>query len=384
MKKGTFSILAITAFSTMLGVSVISPFLPAFAKQHGANGFWLGMIFAGFGISRGIIMPIVGRVSDRTGRKVFVSAGLLLFSVISLLYPVVEGVYALTAVRLVHGVAAGMVMPIVIAYIGESAEKGREGATTGGMNMMFYMGLAAGPLLGGLLDQYFGFDAVFHAMATLGVLTFLIVFFFLPDIKAKEGEAPEDLRKFSSLIKYGFIKAVLVIAVISTLMMAVFISFVPSLADTVNVNTEHIGVIISLGIFLAGILQIPFGRLSDRFDRPGKLIQIGAGMSVGMVAVLVMPLCPDFTALVVAGALLGVGASIAVPALTGISVSIGERYGMGAWMGILHAAMSVGLVLTPLVFGVVMDHLGIHAVFYLLGLVVFFGTSGYLLYIRRV
>ncbi|MGB3113899.1 MAG: MFS transporter, partial [Candidatus Omnitrophota bacterium] len=85
-----------TAFSTMLGLGIISPFLPELVGRHGANGFWIGMIFAGFGISRGLIVPFIGKISDRLGRKLFVASGLFLFSVISLLYPRAGNIYGLT------------------------------------------------------------------------------------------------------------------------------------------------------------------------------------------------------------------------------------------------------------------------------------------------
>ncbi|NQT32608.1 MAG: MFS transporter, partial [Candidatus Omnitrophica bacterium] len=200
MRRSTFAILLITAFSSMIGMGVIAPFLPVFAKQHGANGFWMGFIFAGFGISRGIIMPIVGRLSDRIGRKIFVAGGLFLFTVISLFYPLANSIFTLTIVRMVHGLAAGMIMPIVMAYVGDLAEEGKEGEFTGAVNMMFYLGLAAGPFLGGMLNHYFGFDSVFFAMSALGAVTFLIVVVFLPKDKGLEARKQEAVRSFHSLI----------------------------------------------------------------------------------------------------------------------------------------------------------------------------------------
>jgi DHA1 family multidrug resistance protein-like MFS transporter len=383
MKKGTFPVVLMAGFSAMLGLAIISPFLPVFAEEHGANGFWLGMIFAGFAISRSIIMPVVGKVSDKTGRKIFVTSGLLLYTVISLFYPLARSVYQLTIIRMVHGLAAGMILPIVFAYVGDLAEKGREGFRTGTLNMMFYLGLAAGPFLGGFLNRHFGFDAVFHVMSALGLVTFFVVLLFLPEDKSRYAATGEKSPPFHSLIKYNFIKGILIISIVCTLMMAVFISFVPSLAAEINIDTHHIGIILSVGIFLAGLLQIPSGRFADSLDRIGKLTQIGAGISLGMLALLVMPLCPDFTALLVTGSFVGIGAGVSIPALTSISVHIGHRTGMGAWMGIFTAAMSIGLVITPLVAGVVMDHLGIDSAFYILALLAFFGSLGSLHYIRR-
>ena len=165
MKRSTFCILFVAAFAAMLGLGIISPFLPVFAARHKINGFWLGMIFAGFGISRAVIMPFVGRVSDRGGRKIFVTSGLFLYTIISLFYVPTLNEYTLTIVRMLRGLAAGMIIPIILAYVGDISEKGKEGFTTGAMNTAFYLGLGSGPLLGGILHEAFGFDAVFIAMS---------------------------------------------------------------------------------------------------------------------------------------------------------------------------------------------------------------------------
>ena len=125
-RRRTLFILLLAAFSAMLGMGIIAPFLPRFARQHGANGFWMGMIFAGFGFSRAVVMPFIGRLSDKVGRKIFVVSGLLLYAVISIGYPLANGIVMLTAVRLIHGLAAGMIIPIVLAYTGDISEKGKE------------------------------------------------------------------------------------------------------------------------------------------------------------------------------------------------------------------------------------------------------------------
>ncbi len=374
----SFFVLLLTAFSAMLGMGIISPFLPKFASDHGANGFWMGMIFAGYGFSRGIIMPVIGNISDKYGRKIFVLTGLLIYSLISLAYPLVESIYMLTLVRIIHGFATGMIMPIIMAYIGDISVQGTESKSTGMMNMMFYFGLATGPIMGGVINKYFGFDHIFYTMSVLGLISFFTVYFFLPDSRKYISDISPDPVLISELFKYDFIKAVLIIAVVCTLLMGVFISFLPSLAESLNIGTLHIGFILTLGIFLAGALQPFFGKIADRLDPLGKLIQVGIGVSVSMLAILSFPECPDFKALLIVAGFIGIGASMSTPALTGISVRIGKSTGMGKWMGTIQAAMSLGLVITPLIAGIIFDYLGIKAVFYLVGLIAFFGGLGYL------
>ena len=374
----------LSGFSAMFGLGIISPFLPELVEHHGANGFWIGMIFAGYGISRGIITPFIGRASDRFGRKIFVVAGLFIFTAISLCYPRADNVYLLTAVRLVHGLAAGMILPIVMAYVGEISKGGSEGRTIGALNTVLYLGVAAGPLLGGELAERYGFDAVFYTMSALGALTLLVVIFFLPEGKTQAPMSEQEKTgQFNILIKHGYVKTLLIMAFISASCFAVFMSFMPSIAVKDFIDITHIGIIISAAIFVAGLLQIPFGRVADHHDRLGKLLQCSAGVSVSMMALFALPLCPDFKALLLSGCIIGFGAAISAPALSSLFVGMGKKAGMGSWMGIFFATMSVGLVIAPLIAGIIMDRLGIDSVFYLFGIFGFLGLLLCVYYIFR-
>ena len=79
-------------------------------------------------------MPIMGGLSDKYGRRIFIASGLLLLAVISLLYLPAHNEYTLTAVRLLNGLAAGMIIPVALAYAGEVAQEGKEGKTMGIFN----------------------------------------------------------------------------------------------------------------------------------------------------------------------------------------------------------------------------------------------------------
>ena len=87
MIKKVFPILAVSIFSAMLGSGLIVPLLPLYAQDLGATGTQLGILFAGFSISRSVFTPIIGRLSDRRGRKIFLCLGLLFYSIISLITP---------------------------------------------------------------------------------------------------------------------------------------------------------------------------------------------------------------------------------------------------------------------------------------------------------
>ncbi len=71
-------------FSAMLGMGIIAPLMPLYAESMGASGLSLGIMYAGFALSRAIFMPFIGRLSDSRGRKRFMVIGLLAYITVSL------------------------------------------------------------------------------------------------------------------------------------------------------------------------------------------------------------------------------------------------------------------------------------------------------------
>ena len=76
MIKKVFPIIGLSVFSSMLGMGILHPILPIYAADMGATGIWIGLIAGAYSITRAILMPLIGRWSDRRGRKVFLGVGL--------------------------------------------------------------------------------------------------------------------------------------------------------------------------------------------------------------------------------------------------------------------------------------------------------------------
>ncbi len=178
MIKKVFPVLALCTFSTMLGSGIMLPILPLYANQFGATGIWIGVVFGGYAISRAVFMPIIGRYSDRRGRKFFISTGLFVSSLISLTYILTNNIPQLIAVRLVHGAFAGMTVPIARAWVGDVAPRGEEGKWMGYFNAAFTAGMATGPLLGGVITDYYSMESAFAVMGGVSFVAFVAATFF--------------------------------------------------------------------------------------------------------------------------------------------------------------------------------------------------------------
>jgi MFS family permease len=163
MEKRTLFSLYFSIVAAILGLSIISPILPTISEDLGATGFWMGMIFSGYAISRAIIMPVMGGLSG-----------------------------------LLNGLAAGMIIPIAMAYAGEVAQEGKEGRAMGIITMIFYLGIAVGPFIGGIFWHSFGATSVFYVMSGISVVALLLVLPFLPEIPRRVKQKSMSLLKTSS------------------------------------------------------------------------------------------------------------------------------------------------------------------------------------------
>ncbi|HJY82723.1 MAG TPA: MFS transporter, partial [Candidatus Binatia bacterium] len=174
-------ILSLALFSTMLGNGVVVPFLPLYVQQFGAAGLGVGFLFSAHSTSRTFLLPVIGKVSDRWGRKKFLLAGLLCYALSSVAFLLANSMVALILIMAFQGIATAMVQPVSMAYVGDLTPKGQEGTYTGYVNTAFLGGVAGGPLLGGVIKDLFNMQASFLILGVLSLLSFLLLLFFLPE-----------------------------------------------------------------------------------------------------------------------------------------------------------------------------------------------------------
>jgi len=353
--------------------------LPLYAESLGATGIWLGVIFAGFSISRAIFMPIIGRLSDRNGRKLFLCIGLLIYSIISLGYIWASNVSQLTLVRLIQGAAGGMVIPIAQAYVGDISPEGEEGKWIGYSNAAFFIGFGFGPLMGGLLTDHFGMNVAFYAMGGLNLLAFLVAVLFLPEVSHQK-TATRPHSSFREISSSSMVKGLSSFRLAFSLGRGAFSCFLPLFATMyIDSSPALIGVLLTVNILLMSLLLPYLGKIADRFNRR-VLVVVGSLISIAFLALL--PVTHNFWQLLGLCAFGGLGGAISLPAASALVVEEGRRFGMGSTIAIFTMAMSIGMAIGPLLGGVVADFVNINSVFYFAAGMGLIGTSLFIWFTR--
>lgn len=382
MIRKVFPILALCVFSATLGIGIISPLLPLYISSMGATGVGLGIIMASYHISNSVAVPIVGRQSDRRGRKVFLATGLLIYSVTSVGYIFADNVVLLSVVRLFQGVAGAMVLPIAIAYLGDLSPEGEEGKWMGYANAAFFSGFGFGPFIGGVVTENFGQNPAFFILIGLNLLAFFIAFLFLPEVsRRKTSEEEGPTLSFKEMASNSMVKGLFSFRMAQALGRGGIGTFLPIYAAMIGISTSLIGTLLTVNILSVTLLSPVGGMLADRFNR--RTITIIS--SILFAAVLaIIPYANGFVPLLLILLVQGLTAAVSMPAATALVVEEGRTYGMGSTMSVFFVAMGVGIATGPIISGGLHDSLGINWVFYfgavmgLVGAVLFaWFTKGY-------
>lgn len=270
MRKREFIILTAAVFATMLGLTVIAPIIPHYIRVLDIGGFGVGVLFAAFALTRIIFTPVVSSWSDQKGRKPYIVGGLLLYSVVTLLYLPVFNFYFLVLVRMLHGFSSTLVVPIALAYAGDLSSPGKEGRVMSVMLMMIFLGAGAGPLMAGFVHHHLGYNAVFLFLAALGFVMFLTAQAALPAATA-EKERGKAVISFRELLKKDFLKVLIVWGISVPMGKSMVLVFLPVVGMQLGLTSLQSGTVISVCVFLIAVLQIPVGEYVDRITRFRKV-----------------------------------------------------------------------------------------------------------------
>lgn len=359
-----FFTLFLSVFAASLGVGLVVPLIPVYAHGLGAGAFQIGLIFGAFSLTRTLFVPLFGRLSDIMGKKPFLVLGLFLYFVLSIGYVYSSQVTQLVLIRLAQGFASAMIIPVAQAYVGVITPDGREGFTMGFFNMALFGGLSAGPILGGLVKDAFGINISFLSMAGLCLAGCLLCLVLLPPEhtgpfkQMKGGPGKSYLR----ILRDPAVFSLLAFRLGFNTCIGIIWAFLPLLAGTrFDLSSTKIGIIVTINVLISGLLQSPMGYAADRLN---KRVLVAFGGILAAAAMLYIHRAASFAELFTANAVLGIAGGISLPALMALCVIQGRRLnGMGTVMGVMAMAHSLGMLVGPMVAGLILDSFSFTAVF---------------------
>jgi MFS family permease len=369
--------LSFARMADALGNSLLIVLLPLYIAEQPST--WLnlptatqvGLVISLYGFLFAFSQPLAGMATDRVGkRKPFILAGLFLMMGATLGFIFAHRYVWIVALRCLQGLGVALIIPSVLALISGVTEKRTRGNAMGVYSTFRMVGFATGPLLGGLLHVYVGFNAGFLVGAGFLTVAILLVQFTvrdLPDAEPTQTHSPHRKGRGRGISLAPTATNLTLMA--STVVMASSLSMISALENEFNERLSQtalgFGVAFSALTVARLLVQIPAGRLSDRDGR--KKLIVGGLIALGPMTVLFGYVATTMQ-LVSLRILQGVAtACIAAPAFA-LAGDLARKGGEGREMSFVSMGFGLGMGVGPLIAGALGGYLGFQVPFYVVGL----------------
>ena len=344
----------------VFGFTLVLPLLPFYAEHLGASPITVGLLTASFAACQLIAGPILGRISDKVGRR----PTLLVSQIGTLIGFVILGfansLWLLFLSRIIDGLTAGN-LSIAQAYISDVTKPENRTKAFGLIGIAFGAGFLIGPAISGFLSQY-GYHWPAFAAMTLSAGSIICTWFLLREAPrgAEEGERASAVRggrfsQFGSFFSRPLPRRRLLEFFAFTLSFSTLIGGLALFLERqFSFGAKQVGFVFAFSGLIGGIVQGgALGRLVKKLGEE-KLATVGfISMGVGYFFlgwIFGIPL------LLVAVTVAGFGTAVTRPALTTLITKSVGRSEQGAALGTSQSLASVAQILGPIIAGWLIEH----------------------------
>lgn len=367
----------------MLGFSLILPLLPYYAEAYGASATVIGLLVASYAAAQLIGAPLLGRLSDRFGRRpvlLFSVAGTFLgFLLLGFADPIGRAFSSLFAPqyaslvivvilffsRILDGLTGGNIT-VAQAYIADISDEKNRAKSLGLVGAAFGLGFIIGPATGGLLSQY-SFNLPALAAAGVAFLNLILIYFLLPeslvgerrDAACLQQKIPFTLNALGDALKRPGVGPLLHLRFFYGLAFSMFTSVFALFAQAIGLASQTTGYLLAYVGLLSVIVQGALIGLLTRRYRENVLII--TGLWVMSAAMLAWAFTTSLLLLLIVLAPLAIpGGVLNTVIQSAISKSV-NREEVGGMLGISSSLEAFTRVIAPTVGGLLMQNIGVWA-----------------------
>ncbi|AMK09826.1 MFS transporter [Pseudodesulfovibrio indicus] len=157
--------IAVSQFALVFMLSAVAVAVPALGREFGASASQLGLVESGYISAVAMLLFPVTRLSDKIGRGATFACGMTLFTVVSMILPVCHTINQFIVLRVFQGGGGAMMVSTGLAIIADLYPGPGRARAMGIASAGVYLGLSAGPWLGGLIVTNFGWRWIFYGGA---------------------------------------------------------------------------------------------------------------------------------------------------------------------------------------------------------------------------
>ncbi|MGA0116821.1 MAG: MFS transporter [Ilumatobacteraceae bacterium] len=350
----------------LVGFGIVVPILGRYAERFGASGLEVGLMFATFSVAQMICAPILGRVSDRVGRKPVIIFSLVGTAVGSLITGLAGSLWVLFLGRALDG-ASGASVAVAQGAVADIAPPEDRARLIGLLGAAFGVGFVVGPALGGLAALG-GPHVPFFVAGGIAAINAVVAVVRLPETKPDTTQVQSRGRPRSALSP-----ALQRFAMVGLLSMLGFAGFEAtfSLWGEKKFNfTEGTAslVFVFVGVSLVLVQSSLIGPFTKKFGSR-KLLRIG--LTLVALGLLLLSVTTTWPLLFIALFLLSLGQGFSGPSGSALVIEMAPVERRGEAIGYQQSTSAFGRVAGPIAAGALFDHIGVSAPFFVSGVLIF-------------
>jgi len=196
----TLIIAVCCGFLTPFDLSAVNIALPTIAGEFSLDAIELSWVSSVYLLASAAFLVPFGRIGDIFGRKKILTGGVILFTLSSMGMIFSASSLMLISFRLIQGVGASMIFGTAVAILTSVTEPTRRGQALGIYTTSVYIGLSAGPFIGGFLTDEFGWKSIFLINVPIGILIIALILFYL---KGEWADAAGERFDLKGALIYG-------------------------------------------------------------------------------------------------------------------------------------------------------------------------------------
>ena len=362
-KASALAVLFAIVFLNLVGFGLVIPLLPFFGESLGAPTWQVTLMFSAYSLGQFFGEPILGRLSDRIGRKPVLMITLLANAAGYLALAFAPNIWAAIAIRLFTGVGAGNISTVQ-GYVADVTPPERRAGRMGLIGAAFGAGFIVGPGLGSLLARpelgRLGYQIPFFAAAGLALAAFIGVWILLRESRARS--APDAKRPpFLAGLKRARANPVVSRVLLVTLIYMAGFSGMESTfgfwtAARYGWDAREVG----LAFMVVGVVSVVTqGVLAGRLARVfGESRVLAFGCLTFGTGLVLQVLSPAEALVVVFMGLGAFGMAMTMPNISAMISRATSPDEQGAMLGLNMAASSSARILGPIAAGAVFSGVG--------------------------
>lgn len=354
----------VIVFIDLIGFGMVIPVLPIYAQTAPffANPFEIGLVVSIYSWMQFVFSPILGRLSDKYGRRPVLFVSLLGSAVGYFVLGLANTLFLVFVGRIISGITGGNISAAQ-AYIADVTTKENRAKGMALFGAAFGLGFVLGPAIGGITSKY-GVHVPFFIAAVLSLVAGAAVYLVLPETRRlkTDHESTEPIGRIAELLgslrepKFGTISLTYFLLVTAFSIMTY--AFVLYTAFSFNYNAEQNGYIFAFigltAVFGQGVLFSPLVR------RFGETQLAAFGCLLMAASFILFPfITPTFAGVVGLLAvciMLAFANSLASPSLTSLASKITHEHRQGSALGILQSGASLARAIGPTIGGVLLNN----------------------------